>query len=114
MTILSRRTVLHNSLRLAVAGALARPYTANAAAVTPEVWFSQGFAKEEDASFIRMVAEYEKASGNKIEYSLIPYAPLRQKEVSAIQSGVVPDVMEAADLEFAPLNSWADKLVDER
>ena len=55
------------------------------------MWFSQGFAKEEDASFIKMVAEYEKASGNKIDYSLIPYAPLRQKEVSAIQSGVVYD-----------------------
>src|SRR5262245_12263711 len=112
MTILTRRSVLHSSLGLAAAGALARPYIANAAATTAEVWFSQGFAKEEDASFIRMAAEYEKASGNKIEHSLIPYAPLRQKEVSAIQSGVVPDVMEAADLEFAPLNSWDDKLVD--
>src|SRR6516164_10510024 len=112
MTTLTRRSVLHSSLGLTAAGALARPYIANAAATTAEVWFSQGFAKEEDTSFIKMFAEYEKASGNKIEYSLIPYAPLRQKEVSAIQSGVVPDVMEAADLEFAPLNSWDDKLVD--
>jgi len=112
MTTLTRRSMLHSSLGLAAAGALARPYIANAAATTAEVWFSQGFAKEEDTSFIKMVTEYEKVSGNKIEYSLIPYAPLRQKEVSAIQSGVVPDVMEAADLEFAPLNSWDDKLVD--
>ena len=71
MTTLTRRSVLHSSLGLA-ASALARPYIANAAATTAEVWFSQGFAKEEDTSFIKMVAEYEKASGNKIEYSLIP------------------------------------------
>ena len=64
------------------------------------------------AAFKAMVEEYEKASGNKIEYSLVPFAPLRQKAVSAISSGVVPDVMEVADLEFAPLQSWDDKLVD--
>ena len=112
MTNLTRRSVLRNSLGLAAAGTLARPYIANAQARTAEVWFSQGFAKEEDAAFIKMVAEYEKASGNKIDYSLVPYAPLRQKEVSAITSGAVPDIMEAADLEFAPLNTWDDKLLD--
>jgi len=59
-----------------------------------------------------MVADYEKASGNKIDYSIIPFAALRQKEVSAITSGVVPDVMEVYDRAFAPLNAWDDKLVD--
>ena len=61
---------------------------------------------------MKLVADYEKATGNKIDLSIIPFAPLRQKEVSAIQSGVVPDVMAAADLEFAPLNAWDDKLLD--
>ncbi len=45
-----------------------------------------------------------KASGNKLDYSIVPFAPLRQKEVSAITSGIVPDVMEDADLEFGALN----------
>ena len=112
MTNLTRRSVLRSSLGLAAASALARPYVANAQAKTAEVWFAQGFAKEEDTAFKAMVEEYEKASGNKIEYSLVPFAPLRQKAVSAISSGVVPDVMEVADLEFAPLQSWDDKLVD--
>src|SRR5499427_50458 len=112
MANLTRRTVLCSSLGLATAGVLARPYIANAQAKTAEVWFAQGFAKEEDAAFKAMAAEYEKASGNKIDYSLVPFAPLRQKAVSAITSGVVPDVMEVADLEFAPLQSWDDKLVD--
>ena len=112
MAILTRRSVLRGSLAFGAAGALARPHIVNAAATTAEVWFQQGFAKEEDAAFKKMVTEYEKASGNKIDYSLIPFEPLRQKEISAITSGIVPDVMEVYDREFAPLNAWDDKLVE--
>jgi len=112
MTILTRRSVLRGSVGLAAAGALARPYVANAAATTAEMWWAQGFAKEEDASLKKMVADYEKASGNKIDLSIIPFAPMRQKVVAAIQSGVVPDIMENADLEIASMSSWDDKLLD--
>jgi multiple sugar transport system substrate-binding protein len=112
MTILTRRSVLRSSFGLAAASALVRPHIANAVATTAEVWWNQGFVPEEDAAFRRAVADYEKASGNKIDQSIIPFAPLRQKEVSAIQSGVVPDVMEIADNQFAPLNAWDDKLLD--
>ena len=112
MAILTRRTVLRSSLAFAAAGALARPYVANAQAKTAEVWFAQGFVPEEDSAFEAMIADYEKQSSNKIDRSTIPYAALRQKAVSAIQSGVVPDIMETADLEFAALQSWDDKLLD--
>jgi multiple sugar transport system substrate-binding protein len=112
MDKLSRRSLLRASLGLAAAGALARPHVANAAATTATAWWTQGFIPDEDAAFRQLVADYEKASGNTINYSIVPFAPLRQKEVSAITSGVVPDVMEDADLEFTPLNAWADKLVD--
>src|SRR5437763_9975636 len=93
----TRRSVLRGSLGLAAAGALARPYIANAAAATAEVWWTQGFAQEEDVAFKKLVADYQKASGNKIEDSIIPFAPLRQKAIAAITSGVVPDIMEYAD-----------------
>jgi multiple sugar transport system substrate-binding protein len=112
MTSLTRRSVLRGSAGLVAAGALARSYIANAAATTAEMWWGQGFAKEEDASLKNMVAEYEKASGNKIDLSIIPFAPLRQKAVSAITSGIVPDILETADLEFASMHSWNDKLLD--
>jgi len=112
MTILTRRSLLRSSVGLAASGALARPRLANAAATTAEVWWTQGFAQEEDVAFKKLVADYEKASGNKIEDSIIPFAPLRQKMVSAITSGVVPDLMEYADFSFLPLNAWDDKLVD--
>src|ERR1700724_714728 len=109
---LTRRSVLRSSLAFGAAETLMRPYIANSAATTAEVWWVQGFAKEEDSSLKKMVADYEKASGNKIDLSIIPFAPLRQKAVAALQSGVVPDILQTVDLEFAPLNSWEDKLLD--
>jgi len=112
MAILTRRSVLRASVGLAATAALARPHIANAATTTAELWWVQGFAQEEDVAFKKVLADYEKASGNKIEDSIIPFAPLRQKAVSAITAGVVPDVMELADFSFLPLNAWADKLVD--
>ena len=112
MTTLSRRSVLGGSLGLAATGTLARPYMANAAATTATVWWVQGFAQEEDVSFKKIVADYEKASGNTIDYSIIPYAPERQKIISAMTSGVVPDLFQNNPFEIVALFAWDDKLVD--
>lgn len=112
MDRLSRRSVLRNSLGLAAAGTLTRPYLANAQAKTATVWWVQGFAQEEDIAFKKLVADYEKASGNTIEYTIIPYAPMRQKIVSAVTSGVVPDVFQNTPAEVIALYAWDDKLVD--
>src|SRR5215472_8851732 len=112
MTTLTRRSILRSSLGAAAVTSVARPFIANAAAKTAEVWWVQGFVKEEDVAFKKMIDDYQKQSGNKIEYSLTPYAALRQKEVAAVQTGVVPDLMEVADFALAPLQTWDDKLVD--
>ena len=109
---LSRRLVLHTSLAAAAAGTLARPYIANAAATTAAVWWVQGFAQEEDVSFKKIVADYEKASGNTIDHSIMPYAPMRQKIVSAVTSGVVPDLFQNTPAEIIALYAWQDKLID--
>src|SRR4029078_10249596 len=106
------RSMLRSSIALGAAGALPLPHIANAAATTIEAWWGPGFAEEEDIAFKKMVADYEKASGNKIEHSIIPYAALRQKAVSAITSGVVPDIIEVADFALAPIQAWNDKPVD--
>src|SRR5438270_7246796 len=112
MPTLSRRSLLRNSLALTAAGAVAHPYIANAAATTATVWWTQGFAQEEDISFKKIVADYEKASGNTIDYSIAPYAPMRQKIVSAMTSGVVPDMFQNTPAEIIALYAWQDKLVD--
>src|SRR4051795_8988616 len=112
MTRLTRRSVLQSSAAVAAASALARPYVANAAAKTAETWWIQGFAQEEDIAFKKVVADYEKASGNKIDYSIVPYEPLRQKIVSAITSGAVPDIIQNSPTEISALYAWDDKLLD--
>jgi multiple sugar transport system substrate-binding protein len=112
MVELSRRSVLRSSLAVAAAGSLARPYVANAAATTATVWWTQGFAQEEDISLKKIVAEYEQASGNTLDLSIIPYAPMRQKIISAITSGEVPDVVPADPAESVALHAWNGKLLD--
>src|SRR5882762_7417865 len=112
MTNRTRRSVLRGSLALVAAGALAHPYIANAQAKTAEVWWAQGFVPEEDVAFKKVVADYEKASGNKIELSIMPFAPQRQKIVSAVTSGVVPDVFPNNPGEAIALYAYEDKLVD--
>jgi len=112
MAILTRRSVLRATLGIAASGMLARPHLTNAAATTATVWWTQGFAEEEDVSFKKIVADYEKASGNTIDYTITPYAPLRQKIVSAVTSGVVPDLFQNTPAEIIALYAWQDKLVD--
>jgi multiple sugar transport system substrate-binding protein len=112
MTTLSRRSVLRTSVAAAAVGTMARPYFANAAATTAAVWWQQGFAEEEDVAFKKLVEDYQKASGNTIDYSIIPYAPERQKIVSAMTSGVVPDLFQNNPFEIVALFAWDDKLVD--
>jgi multiple sugar transport system substrate-binding protein len=97
---------------MAAAGTLARPYIANAAAATAEVWWTQGFVPEEDVAIKKLAADYEKASGNKIDLQIMPFAPQRQKIVAAVQSGIVPDVFPATPGEIIALHAWDDKLVD--
>jgi multiple sugar transport system substrate-binding protein len=112
MSSTTRRSVLRGSAGLLAATTLARPYIANAAATTATMWLAQGFIPEEDVAYKATVAEYQKASGNTIDYSIIPFAALRQKMVSAVTAGVVPDLMETADFNFLYLNAWKGNLLD--
>ncbi len=112
MATLTRRSVLRGGAALTAAGSLVRPYVANAAAKTAEVWWTQGFAQEEDISFKKIVEDYQKASGNTIDHSIMPYAPLRQKIVSAVTSAIVPDLFQNTPAEAIALYAWGDKLVD--
>jgi len=109
---LTRRSILSGVAGVAAAETFARPYIANAAAVTATVWWVQGFAPEEDVSVKKIFADYEKASGNTIDYSIIPYAPERQKIISAVTSGTVPDLFQNNPFEIVALFAWDDKLVD--
>ena len=108
----NRRSLLRASLGATAGLTLGFPFIAKAQAKTATVWWVQGFVPEEDVAFQEAVQAYEKASGNKIEYSIIPFAPMRQKIISAITSGVVPDAIWATPPEVVPLQAWEGRLVD--
>jgi multiple sugar transport system substrate-binding protein len=112
MEQLTRRSLLRSSAGLIAGSVVARPYIANAAATTATVWWVQGFAQEEDIAFKAMVADYEKASGNTIDYTIVPFAAMRQKEIAAVTTGVVPDIIDLGDYFFGVLGAWKDQLVD--
>ena len=113
MVHMSRRSALAGSVGLAATAALPRPFIANAAATTATVWDVQGFVPEEDAAFRKTVADYAKASGNKIDYSIMPFMALNQKAISALTSGDVPDlIFHDAPATILPQNAWHDRLVD--
>ncbi len=114
MNNMSRRSVIRGSagsggrerLGAAVYRQCGRPKTA-------VVWQVQGFVPQEDAAFRKTVADYEKASGNKIDLSVMPFQALNQKAVSALTSGDVPDlIFHDAPATILPQNAWDDKLVD--
>jgi multiple sugar transport system substrate-binding protein len=113
MTIMSRRSLIRASLSGIASGALARPFIANAAGTTAVVWAGQGFIPEEDVAFRKTVADYQKASGNLIDLSIMPFTALNQKAIAALTSGDVPDlIFHAAPETILPQNAWDNKLVD--
>ena len=112
MAHLSRRSMLRGSLALAAARPFAVPYIAKAAATTASVWLGQGFVQDEDIALRKVVADYEKASGNKIELSITPFAPERQKIIAALTSGVVPDLLANNPAEILQIYAWQDRWVD--
>ena len=108
----TRRSVLRGAMAVGAARALAFPHVARAAATTASVWFPQGFVQDEDVALRKAVSDYEKASGNKIELSITPFAPERQKIIAALTSGVVPDVMANNPNEILQIYGWQDRWVD--
>ena len=113
MSIMSRRGILASTGGLLTIGGLSRPYVAKAAGTTAVVWQVQGFVPEEDAAFKKTVTDYEKASGNTIDLSVMPFQALNQKAIAAMTSGDVPDlIFHDAPAALLPQNAWNDKLVD--
>jgi multiple sugar transport system substrate-binding protein len=113
MADMGRRSAIRGVLGLAATGILARPHIAKAEASACIVWRDQGFVPEEDEAFRNTVAEYEKASGNRIDLSIMPFTALNQKIISALTTGDVPDlIFHIAPGTLLPQNAWNDKILD--
>ena len=113
MASMNRRGLLTASFGLAATGTLYKPFIARAEAKTAVVWMNQGFVPAEDAAFKATADAYMKASGNVLDYSIMPFMAQNQKTISALTSGDVPDlVFMDAPQSILPQNAWDDKLVD--
>ena len=112
MRQLTRRSLLQSTAGVFAAGTLAAPFVANAQAKTMEMWWTQGFVPDEDAAIHKTVDDYQKQSGNKVDLSIIPFAPLRQKTISALTSGEVPDLIEQAAIQMNAQLAWEDHFED--
>ncbi len=112
MSGIDRRNLLKGSLGLAAATTLARP--ALAKGQTIKIWWNQGFYPAEDAAFRKLISNWEKASGNKVQLTLLPSQAINEKIISALTSGDVPDLMYAdnAPGQIVPQNAWKGRLVD--
>ncbi len=112
MKLISRRRAINISLAT-MTGTLAMPYIANAQAKTAVCWLNQGFIPQEDAAIRQVCEDYMKESGNKLDYSIMPFMAQNQKTISALTSGDVPDlVFMDAPSSILPQNAWDDKLLD--
>ena len=113
MASMSRRSVFGATLGVAAGATLGRPYLANAAAKTATVWVNQGFVPQEDDAFRKVAEDYMKESGNKLDYSIMPFMAQNQKTISALTSGDVPDlIFMDAPATILPQNAWDNKIVD--
>jgi hypothetical protein len=73
------------------AGSAAPPFAARAAATTSTVRRVQGFIPAEGAALKAMIADHEQQSGDTVELTTVPFAPMRQREIAAVTSGVAAD-----------------------
>ena len=112
MANLTRRSVLRSSLGWAQPGHWRGPISPTRRPRPRPCGGCRVSPRRRTSAFKKIVADYQKASGNTIDYSIIPYAPMRQKIVSAVTSGVVPDLFQNTPAEIIALYAWEDKLVD--
>ena len=114
MPKIGRRSVVVAPFGLTVGSVLARPYIANAQATTTKIWINQGFVQQEDVAFRQTAVDYEKASGNKLDYNIMPFMALNQKVIAALTSGTeVPDlIFHDAPGTILPQNAWDNRLED--
>ncbi|MFL5282780.1 MAG: ABC transporter substrate-binding protein [Rhodopila sp.] len=112
MAQLSRRGALAGIGALGAASTL-RPRRARAADPVT-VWWNQGFYGAEDQAVINAMAAWERASGTKVNLTIMNGSDLISKLIAAMQVGDVPDLVHSAGGSFflVPRAAWDDKLVD--
>ena len=79
-----------------------------------KVWWDKGFNPEEDEALRKLVSNWEKQSGNKIQLLLYTTDFLGRKIRRSLRAGDPPDVVMSFKAERSPNSrlAWEGKLVD--
>src|ERR1700693_5170449 len=112
MPKLSRRHAIAG-LGAVTAAAASRSRPAKAAeAIT--VWGTQGFYEAEKKAVIDAFAAWEKATGTKVNLTIMNGPDLITKLIAGMQVGDVPDLVHSVtgDRFLVPRAAWDDQLVD--
>ena len=112
MTKLSRRRAVAGLGAVAVA-AVARPRFAKAADPVT-VWWTQGFYEAENKAVVDNLAAWEKATGTKVNLTIMNGPDLITKLIAGMQVGDVPDLVHSVtgDRFLVPRAAWDDQLID--
>ena len=78
------------------------------------VWWTQGFYEAENKAVIDNLAAWEKATGTKVNLTIMNGPDLITKLIAAMQVGDVPDLVHSVtgDRFLVPRAAWDDQLVD--
>src|SRR4051812_41347199 len=112
MTQLSRRGALAGISALGAASTVRGRGARAAEPVT--VWWTQGFYEAENKAVIDAMAAWEKATGTKVNLTIMNGPDLISKMIAAMQVGDVPDLVHSVtgDRFLVPRAAWDDRLVD--
>ena len=112
MAKLSRR---HAIVGLGAAAAAAATRSRSAKAAEPvTVWWTQGFYEAENKAVVDNLAAWEKATGTKVNLTIMNGPDLITKLIAGMQVGDVPDLVHSVtgDRFLVPRAAWDDQLVD--
>ena len=95
-------------------GALAAPRIARAAGSTVTAWWNQGFYPAEDEALRKTIADWEKATGSKLDLTFYNGSDMPSKVIAALTTGDAPDIIYVDNNDFLllPQAAWNDRCVD--
>jgi multiple sugar transport system substrate-binding protein len=112
MTRLSRRHTIAG-LGAVVASSPMRSRSAKAAEPVT-VWWTQGFYEAENKAVIDNLAAWERATGTKVNLTIMNGPDLITKLIAGMQVGDVPDLVHSVtgDRFLVPRAAWDDQLIE--
>ena len=79
-----------------------------------QIWWDKGYNPEEDRALLKLVQEWERETGNKVNINFYTLDKRSEQPQRFLQGGVVPDIFMSfkAESTLNPTLAWQGRLVD--